>query len=229
MDYRFSRTQQNDIVKYCRHIGLDPATLDMEDAQEGKVAFHKLSHRGTGAYLLVRYFPILGHCFVSWPQLENLPRPSSNWTTTLPAVLKWLDTVKAESDAPDLWALAHQGRALLASTSEEMQSNTPFTETERELIGLHLKTIEEYTIRTYALQAEQAEHVRSNLKYLVEAADRVGRFDWKNLAAATVVNIVVTLGLDIEKTQQLVAFVTELLGPIVLGVSRFLQAGLGHG
>ena len=62
----------------------------------------------------------------------------------------------------------------------------------------------------------------NQLGYLTDAAARVGRFDWKNLATSTFIEIVLTLGLDVEKTQKLLALVTHLLGPLVMGVAGFL-------
>jgi hypothetical protein len=66
--------------------------------------------------------------------------------------------------------------------------------------------------------------VRQQLAYLTEAATRVGRFDWKNLAASTFIEIVLTLGLDPEKARRLLALATQLLGPLVVGVARLLSS-----
>ena len=136
-----------------------------------------------------------------------------DWDDLGPHILKWLRVVKEESDAPDLWALAQQERAWLTST--DVGANTPFTVEERRQITQHLSTIEKYAIKTYKLTGAHQAHVREQLRYLNDAAGRVGRFDWKNLAASTFLNIVLTLGLNPEKVQTLLALATQLLGPLV--------------
>jgi hypothetical protein len=122
--------------------------------------------------------------------------------------------VKTESDPPDLWALAREERAWLTFDEGAFRDNTPFNASEQELIARHLGTLAEYAVKTYNLQAGEAAHVRAQLNDLVEAARRVGRFDWKNLAASTFLSVVVTLGLDFEKTRKLMALATELFGPL---------------
>ena len=146
----------------------------------------------------------------------------ANWPQMFAVFCAWLDEVKRQSDAPDLWALARQERRLLTSTADDIDQNAPFTRTERELLARHLATIQEYTKKSFNLQAEHAAHVEAQLKYLAEAAERVGRFDYKNLVVSTLLNIVVTLGLDLDKAQKLYGLATQLLGPIVMGFDRFL-------
>lgn len=142
--------------------------------------------------------------------------------TLLREIQRWLEAVKLEDDAPDLWQLARDERAWLSSSVGDFAANTPFTETERQQITAHLKTIEQYTIKTHQLNESAAANVRERLAYLSEAAGRVGRFDWKNLAASTFIQIVLTLGLDPGKAHQLLGLATQLLGSLVVGVTKML-------
>ena len=127
---------------------------------------------------------------------------------------KWLHAVKAEIETPDVWAIARAERDWLTSTEAAFSGNTPFNAIEKEQIAHHLRAIEKYAIKTYKLQAEEAEFVRGRLRYLTEAVDRVGRFDWKGLAASTFMTIVITLGLDKHSGEALLTMATELLGSL---------------
>lgn len=218
-DYRLSTPQRNELYTIAERLGLDPATFDWtEEVGARGDRIHRILHPPTGAFLKIDWFSLYGAGYLldPWPQLEEMHN-ASNWGTLRPLIQRWLSAVKAETDAPNLWAIAKQSRAWLTS---DVHENAPFTPDERNQIARHLRTIEEYTVKTYQLSEAHQAHVREQLGYLTEAAERVGRFDWKNLAVSTFVNIVVTLGLDIEKIQKLLALVNQLLGPLVAGVAR---------
>jgi hypothetical protein len=85
-----------------------------------------------------------------------------------------LIVVKAESDSPDLWEIARtNARGLNRAT-------------------LHLS---EPSRNTRSIAGIASQYVRAKMAYLTEAAGRVGRFDWKNLAASTFTQIVLELAL----------------------------------
>jgi hypothetical protein len=136
---------------------------------------------------------------------------------------QWLKLVKVEQDTPDLWELARQQRAWLISDEKSFGANTPFSPPERDQIRLHLRTIAEHAVKTYQLTEAAQVEVRERLNYLEAAADRVGRLDWKNLAASTFIGIVLNLSLSVEQGGKLLTFANQLLGPLVAGAARLLQ------
>ncbi len=231
-DYRLSKTQRNEVYETAVRLGLDPASFRWETEENlggwGNVG-HRVVHPGTGAFLRIIHADASGFdeahfSFDYWPKTTDLEDVrEDDWRGLRATITVWMEAVKAEVDAPDLWQVAQEERAWLAGTQADFGGNAPFTNAEREQIAIHLRTIEEYTIKTYHLEAAHQAHVREQLHYLTEAANRVGRFDWKNLAASTFINIVLTLGLDIEKAQGLLALATKLLGPLVVGVTRLLS------
>jgi hypothetical protein len=204
-----------------------PGEFDLQEivGDEGCLV-HQFRHPETGAFFrfdwYVRYRT--GLVCEWWPLVAGREHQASpeSWDEAKEIANVWLRLVAAEAEAQDLWAIAAQQRAWLTSTPEAFESNSPFSDSEQTAIAHHLKTIEEYTIRTYHLQEQQATFVRTQLLYLTEAAVRVGRFDWKNLAASTLLNIVMTLGLDVEKGRQLLAFAAPLLGPLLTGVRSLI-------
>ena len=50
---------------------------------------------------------------------------------------------------------------------------------------------------------EEQSLVNERLDYLIEASDRLNKFDWKSLAISTLISISITLSLDTQKEQLL--------------------------
>jgi hypothetical protein len=228
-DYRLPKTQRNEVFRMAEELDLIPVDFAWEEKKTSGNSWgdliHRLEHRPTGAFLEIDHFDSYsgsGYHLRYWPQNLDEMDGARDWEGLRRRIRKWLRVVKSESDAPDLWAIAQQERAWLMSEPAD-RANQPFTPTQIELLARHLRTIEEYAIKTYQLEESHQAHVRQQLQYLTEAAARVGRLDWKNLATSTFINIVLTLGLDPEKTQKLLALATQLLGPIVLGAARLLS------
>lgn len=137
---------------------------------------HRIEHQATGAYIEIDYSQ--GYFFRYWPKPIAGVANAQSW----PGVRASLE--KAESDAPDLWEVAKQERAWLTADGAALD-NQPLTANQLEQIALHLRTIEEFAIKTFELQERESAFVRTQLRYLAEAAGRVGRIDFKNLTVST--------------------------------------------
>jgi hypothetical protein len=219
--------QRNEIFEVAVALGLDPTEFkwsQVADAHDNVVP--RIAHPGTGAYFNLGWIPSRSGGSVlidAWPQVGGREAFSfRNWELLSTHLRAWLAAVKQERETPDFWKTAREQRAWLTSTPADFHKNTLFTPIEREQLALHLKTIADYTIKTYELNAAHQANVEERLKYLSDATARVGRFDWKNLATSTFIEIVVTLGLDPDKTQKLLGLATQLLGPFVIGAAKLL-------
>lgn len=226
-DRRLSKVQLRKAYELAEQAKLDAAGFQVHEVKgDEKCLVTEFRHAEARAFFRfdwdVSYRT--GFSLTWWPTLDG-NNPSLNaesWDEALRYFQVWLALVKAETETPDVWTIARQQREWLTSSEGAFKANTPFTKPEQEQIAHHLRTIEEYTIKTYRLQEAEATHVREQLAYLADAATRVGRFDWKNLASSTFIQIVLTLGLDPDKTQKLLGLATQLLGPLVLGAMRLL-------
>ena len=230
-DYRLSKVQRNQIYALATKVGLDTGSIEWQDEPSAySDLIHVILHRSSGSFFKAPhsnrtdgtgYFTV-----ESWPRItdriDSGRVPDDDWEGLRICIDEWLTAVKEEVDAPDLWQIARDQRAWLTSSQSDLRGNTAFTPVEREQITRSLTAIEEFTAKNYQLTVAHQEHVREQLKYLSEAAERVGRFDWKNLAAATFIDLVLTLGLDPANSQKLLSFATQLLGHLVVGVARLL-------
>lgn len=227
-DYRLALTQRNEVFQMVEQLGLDPTGFQWVEAKGSwGDRIHSITHEPTGSFIVIDYMAAgVGSKYVLgfWPKTFPVLHQPNDWGTLLPFIYAWLRAVKSEAEAPDLWAMALQERAWLTSAETDIKTNTPFTTDEREHILRHLRTIEEFTIKTHSLTEAHQTHVRDQLRYLAEAASRVGRLDWKNLAASTFINIVVTLALNPSQAHQLLGLATELLGRFVVAAVKLLPS-----
>jgi hypothetical protein len=119
-----------------------------------------------------------------------------------------------ELTAPDLWAeLAAQQEALGAG-EPALVENTPFTEEERKVIEARLAEAMEYVRQTHELSAEQHAALKDRLDYLVEAADRLPRLDWRNALLGVLFGQVVQAILPAEVVRDVVVTLGRTLGPL---------------
>ena len=106
-------------------------------------------------------------------------RAAGNWDGRLNCVKQWLEYLKREWQAPDLWAeLLAQRRLVTAIPSDT--SNEPFNPEEQKEISRQLTEIKTYVRRTYQLSESQYEAIDARLDYFADAAKRLGRIDWRN-------------------------------------------------
>ena len=87
-----------------------------------------------------------------------------------------------------------------------------FTDTEKKQIKSGLDEYKRLIIVNYIPTPEQLELINERLKYLSDSVERLNRFDWKALAASTVVSIGITLTLNTETGKQLFNLFMQALG-----------------
>jgi len=69
----------------------------------------------------------------------------------------------------------------------------------------------EYAGRTYSLSAEQMRVLDAKINYLVEAAGRLGRTDWRGLFVGVIVSYILTVALPPESAHSIfMTFMTLL-------------------
>ncbi len=102
---------------------------------------------------------------------------------------RWLQLLKAEMDAPDLWG-ALRGDALeLAITGSPTEDNSPFTPEEREVRRGWNADARRYLVESDAVNPKLLETINRRFDNIDDALDRLGRFDWKNFAIAELLKL----------------------------------------
>jgi hypothetical protein len=88
-------------------------------------------------------------------------------------VQAWARAVVNWQGIPDLWTVMAGG------VLPEANENNPFSQQERDEIANRLDEIKHYAGEQFELTAEQMRATEESLDYLKDAAERVGRKDWR--------------------------------------------------
>lgn len=231
-----STTRRNNILNAIQEIGLNPGDFDW--TQEPTVATQVGAGREPYTVDVLRYRPT-DHTFMfdvklpqgSWwpiydPGPEGTPRRehAGSWENVWIACVGWLNRVKAEHDAPDLWAALREQAEVMTGDAVE---NTPFTPEEQLQIEATLTEAKEYARANLSLEPEQLERIESQLDYLIEAAQRptVGRVDWRNLLIGSFLSLVLQSIVPVAPVQQLLFIVMHGLAAMFGGGGPMLPGG----
>jgi hypothetical protein len=140
---------------------------------------------------------------------------AGNWAGELGYVRVWLGLVKEEHETPDLWAELGQQRDLMIG---EAVANTPFTPEEQEQIAAQLAEAKQYARANLELEPEQLDRIEAQLDYLVEAAQRARRIDWRNLLIGSLLSQVLQAVLPVQP-------ILHLLTIVLRGLSHMFGGG----
>jgi hypothetical protein len=180
--------QTNDLFEAIQIGGLDPRAFEMENSGAETQVKHKWSRSffiiggDAGDY---RGHSVVGDG-VEWPYEVY------SWHSLMTRFSRWVSEVKTDLDTPDLWAELRSETDLLRSAHTGAGDNTPFTRQEQKEIELRLRELEAQVAQTCSLPEREVENLNAKIDYLVKAAGRVGRIDWRNLFVGAVVGYLFT-------------------------------------
>ena len=218
------RTQANEILENIRKRGLDPSEFQWKEVKSRatpNLLVSGLFHGPTGHYFIFDFFRSVEYYTVRSPGPGSgfdLGYPKT-WGEQYANVLEWLDWLKREVEAPDLWAAISQERKLAEVASASAASNTPFTVDEQRQVSGRLDEIAQYLIKTQTLSEQHTDFVKKRLDYLKEATKRLGRLDWLHTAIAVFVTIVMETGIGSNAARELFRFAGQILGQLLGGIA----------
>ena len=181
--------KKNEIFEVIRAVGLDQKECDLEDT-DGEV---RIKHKWSTSCFTLGDDPshYVGRYVVG--DGPDWPLEAYSWQAIIPRIRRWLGEVKGDLETPDLWAeLERDARLIFGATSDDLAANTPFTPEEQTEIAVRLPTLAEHARRTYSLSAARMQALDAKLDYLVNASRRLGRKDWLNVCAGTILVYILT-------------------------------------
>jgi hypothetical protein len=209
------QTQINDIALAIKERGLEITDFEWQTVDSQNITGVKvplLIHKPTRYFTLFDFRDPKGQLF----SLERCPgrdrlsdsREFESWEAARSFAVNWLDFLKKEIEAPDLWkAISHETSLLTAAA--DVDSNAPFTAEEQQYIHSQLQGLREYLLTVHRLDPEL---VGPQIQYLVESAGRMGRKDWTAILVRIIVNVIVSAGLPPETSREILKFAWTLLG-----------------
>ena len=122
----------------------------------------------------------------------------------------WLEYLKREVEAPDLWASLAQEQEMLGVEPAEAV-NTPFNAEEQAQIKQGVDQLRSYLTDTYSLAGENLRVVNAKLDYLIGASKELGRVHWKDIFISTVISIAWQLALPAPGFHDMFRFAGQIL------------------
>jgi hypothetical protein len=134
----------------------------------------------------------------------------------------WLQRIKQEHEAPDLWAEIGKERAL-SDAASSMVENQPFTVTEQQQITTALVEIKQYLLTIRDTQVREAEFIEGQFRYLNDSMKRLGRKDWLNILFSTLLSTAFNIALPPENVKGLMQLAAATMHWLVGGAQRLIQ------
>jgi hypothetical protein len=215
---QLQKSMKNQIFEAIQGVRLDPREFEFEDSG----AEVRLKHRWSTSYFV--FGGHVGHYVGRYVVGDDPEWPYEvySWEALMTRFNGWVRNVKLDLDTPDLWAELQGEAALLAGASLEANENAPFTREERKNIEVRLREVEEHVRRTHSLREPEMEILTAKIDYLVDAAGRLGRIDWRNALVGAILGYILTAGLPPESARSIFVTFMRLLRTI----SQFFGHGL---
>jgi hypothetical protein len=201
------KVHKNEIFKAIQEVGLDPNEFDLENDDVEVRIKHKWSEScfiiggGPGHYV--------GHSVVG--DAPDWTFEAYRWQSLIERISRWLQNVKRDLETPDLWAEL-QREAKLLGANDDVTDNTPFTLNEQKEIARRLQELAEHARRTHALSGEQMRVLDGKLDYLVKAAGRLGRIDWRNAFVGAILGYIITVALPPDARDMVLGLFRATIG-----------------
>jgi hypothetical protein len=196
---RLQKWMKNQIFEAIQAAKLNPIDFDLRDEQ----AEFRIKHRWSESCFVVDGDPgkYVGRKVVG--DGTDWPFEAYSWEAVITRIRSWLGEVRRDIETPDLWAELQRETALLGANSVDVTENTRFTSDEQEEIALRLQEFSEFARRTYSLSEAQMQALDAKLDYLVDAARRLGRIDWRTALAGVILIYVLTAALPPESARDI--------------------------
>jgi hypothetical protein len=205
---QLQKWQKNQIFEAIQGVGLDPREFDFNDA-DSEV---RIKHKRSESYFTVggNRLPYVGRYVVG--DAPAWPYEVYSWQTLMTRVSRWLEDVKRDFETPDMWAELQREAELLGDVSNEAIENTRFTAEEQKEIAGRLQELADSAKRKYSLSAEQMRVLDAKINYLIDAAGRLGRSDWRGVFVGVMLTFVLASAFPPESVAKFVLTLLRAIG-----------------
>jgi len=221
-EHELLKTQKNQVLKILQEGGLQPSnfswhkleTLDKSNIPlcEEYIIVPRLEYLN-GEYYFEFQETVCEFSPGKNRKVQNENSPS--WTDQALIVHRWVEYLKREIKAPDLWAEIEKYRPTLALVPAEQIVNEPIPAYEVEEISEKLSALADKIEEQFKLNEDHNRFVRSKLDYLADAAKRQRRRDWEFMFIGVFIAIAFELALEPEKAQQFWQLVKSIVGEFI--------------
>jgi hypothetical protein len=205
---QLQKWKKNQIFEAIQGVGLDPRGFDLDDGD----AEVRIKHSGSESYFIIGGNP--GHYRGSYVVGDAPPWPYEvySWQTLMTRVTRWVEGVKNDLETPDLWAELQREAELLGDGCNEATENTPFTPNEQKEIAGRLREMAENVGHMYSLSVEQLGVLNAQIGYLIDAAGRLGRTDWRGVFFGVMLSFFLASAFPPESVSKFLLLILRAIG-----------------
>jgi hypothetical protein len=187
-----SKVQENEIFVAIQTKGLDPSDFEWSNRTDKFHLYRRLTHRPTKTFIELTEGPTGGHWATWQPALSNGLRSAAitAWPAMKGMIFQWIDVVKADHEAPDLWG-ALKAQSAIPRAVAQLDQRRPFTPEELTQLHTGINEIEQHVLTTQPLDPNDQLQIKRRFSYLRDSANRgLQKIDWLNIFVGQIVSMV---------------------------------------
>jgi hypothetical protein len=207
---------KNEIFNYLNDTNLGKDNFDIEESIEYELSTTSIIFKDSPLKFIIRTsaasYDLLDYRFVTFsPEFKMSDiYPSQDWayfTEVFDSFKSWINNHVAEYveelQIPDLWSEYKKGNKTLRFNEINFENRENFSFEEKEQIKMAINELKLLIHKNMETSDEEQQLVNNRLDYLIEAMNRLNKFDWKSVAISTTMSISIALTLDTSKGQLL--------------------------
>jgi hypothetical protein len=229
--YELLKSQKNVVFEVIQANGLEPADFSWgigkykvpsDDILTRGLIDHeyevpRLTYKNSQFFFQFGLYKGGHHCTYSPGSNKPVHQEFSlSWSSIINRVVRWLNNLKRENEAPDLWAEMGKYKTSVSLTLPEQVLNEPISAYEAERIADKLQELANKIEELFQLTKEQNQFVRSKLTYLADAAKRQRSIDWVHTSIGVFATIAMGLALEPEQAKKIWELMKSIVGFIHL-------------
>lgn len=132
-----------------------------------------------------------------WVDFKNVFDGFKSWITN------HVEEFIEDGQTYDLWSEYKKGNKSLNFREIEFENQESFSFDEKAQIKMAINELKLLIHKSLEISEEEQQLVNDRLEYLIDAINRLNKFDWKSVAISTIMSISIALTLDTTKGQLL--------------------------
>jgi len=219
------KTQKNEALEFIKKWEFDPFNFTWKielSKMTANLEVSVLLYNNTQFYFIFD-FRKESHTAVYAPGNERWEKVDYNgvWDIQLYSFEKWLENLKREIDAPDLWREVQKYQLPKDTRIDPNIKNDPFNAYQVNTIEIGLDRIRNYLTENISEDIktkDNLEVINKKMDYLKGALIRQGRLDWFHTCIGLLITTAIELAFSPEKTK----IIWDILKDTLSGIIRFL-------
>ena len=203
---------KNKLFKIIQDSGLGVEHFDINEGETDKVPFLIISYKDSPFQFIIRNsddnFDLFDCKYTkygpNYPLSQFEPETGySDFEFLSGEFLWWLTNVLSpyieDLNEPDLWEEFKKGNKSFDFNKINFDDKSSFSLDERAQVKLALNELKLLAQKALSTNEKEQEIINARLDYLIDASNRLNKFDWKSLAVSSIISISVALSLDTQK------------------------------